>query len=87
MKKPYFLRLSPVSPPSRPFLCPLTLSWPTQKYGLFCSLIDEFDMLWSLVPKITILPVQRYLMTALYKNVLKSGKLMLFDVPGESFSK
>ena len=45
--------------PYRPFLWPLALSWPTQKYGLFCSLIDEFDMLWSLVPKIMILPVQR----------------------------
>ena len=45
--------------PYRPFLWPLALSWPTQKYGLFCSLIDAFDMLWSLVPKIMILPVQR----------------------------
>lgn len=44
--------------PYRPFLWPLALSWPTQKYGLFCSLINAFDMLWSLVPKIMILPVQ-----------------------------
>ena len=65
----------------------LALSWPTQKYGLFCGLTDEFDMLWYLVLKIMILPVRRYLMTPLYENVLKSGKLMLFDVPGESFSK
>ena len=87
MKKPYFSRLSPVSPHFRPFLWPLALSWPTQKYGFFCGLTDEFDTLWYLVLKIMILPVRRYLMTPLYENVLKSGKLMLFDVPGESFSK
>ena len=44
-KKTYFSRLSSFTfcfhLPLRPFLRSLALSWPTQKYGLFCSLLTS----------------------------------------------